>query len=399
MATGKNKLLLYSTGFILVFVVFLSFLELTTRIISLCKGNGFFLNLSEKDAFDESITGLYIFHPFAGFIFRPNLTMKGGVPDENGYSIIYTDNNGFLFNGTPIDIEKKDDEIRIATIGASTTASINLNYEQNWPGLIQLELQQRYPGRKFTIINAGVPGYDTSQNIGNLALRVMPFRPDIVIIYQAYNDLKAIRFDEEFKPDYSHIHKTAYGFHTPPPFYKLLLEKSMLYVRTRNKYRKFKEDRDILTNLNSPERMSGIPGEARHAFEDHIRSLVAIARSGGARVILSSFATLHDPGLNYGSLATIKAMDKGKRQALVSVLSFTPGLTLEGVFKGINLYNRTLSEIAGDMGTGWVDNANLIPHEQKYFVDRVHFSSEGAILMGKNFLPEIEKIIREKLSR
>lgn len=395
MRSNKRNVIFYLSSFVLISVVFAGSLELSTRMISFFSGSGFSLNLSEIDATDQRITDLYTFHPFTGFVFRPNLTLYGGAPGRREKSVIYTDNNGFLGNQTPVSYQKESNEIRIAMVGASTTASINLSYEDNWPGQIQKMLRKKFPGRKITIINAAVPGYDTAQSIGNLSLRVMPFKPDIVIIYHAYNDLKVIGPGQQFKPDYSHIHNTAYGFHPAPPIYKAWLEKSMLYVRTRNKFREANKDLALLEGLDQSGRMSEIPEIARQTFEDHIRSLIAIAGSGGAKVVLSSFATLHDPQLNYGSREVYKALSQIEQMELVNIVSFTPGLSCEGVFKGINLYNRTLADIAKDTGVGWVDNAKLIPHDERYFVDRVHFSSEGASLMAQNLLPVLEKILRD----
>ena len=90
-------------------------------------------------------------------------------------------------------LEKAKDEIRIATIGASTTANLNLNYEDNWPGKLGALLQSEFPDKQVTVINAGIPGFNTAQSIGNLTLRVLRFSPDVVIIYHAYNDLKLAR--------------------------------------------------------------------------------------------------------------------------------------------------------------------------------------------------------------
>jgi len=75
---------------------------------------------------------------------------------------------------------------------------------------------------------------------------------------------------------------------------------------------------------------------------------------------------------------------------------FTPGLTIKAIFDGINLYNATLEKIALQEKIGWVDNASLIPHEDKYFVDRVHFSKAGASRMAENLLPSVLEQLRER---
>jgi lysophospholipase L1-like esterase len=55
--------------------------------------------------------------------------------------------------------------------------------------------------------------------------------------------------------------------------------------------------------------------------------------------------------------------------------------------------------VAAEEHTGWVDNANLVPHQDKYFIDRVHFSPEGAARMADNFLPVVLQQLQQKPSK
>jgi lysophospholipase L1-like esterase len=368
-------------------------MELTTRTISWISGNGFTLSLHEVDPFDKKIRNIYKWHPFVGFTFTPNTTLVGSHPKQKQKVNVFIDKHGFLAKDNDLAIKKEIDEIRIATIGGSTTASVGLTFDQNWPGYLGTLIQRKFPNRKIKVINAGIPGFDTAQSIGNLALRVMPFKPDIVIIYHAYNDFKAIQSSTDFKPDYSHIHNIPYGFHKQPNMLIRILNNSMLFVRTRNFVREIKQKR-ISNNNQDKKRLPSIPKEAANTFEEHIKALVAIARSGGASVILSSYATLHDPNLNWESpKETIKELSKYKKDNLWDLYHFTPGLTIKAIFGAFNQYNEILHDVAVNEKTGWVDNANLVPHEDQYFVDRVHFTSLGAKLMAENFAICVERII------
>jgi len=123
---------------------------------------------------------------------------------------------------------------------------------------------------------------------------------------------------------------------------------------------------------------------------------VAIARSGGAKVVLSSFATLHDPALADAGDRSAMKLSQLQENELYNLLYFTPGLTLSGLLKGISRYNAILQKLAEEEGTGWVDNANEVPHNDEYFVDRVHFSPRGAARMAANFLPVVLQQLPEK---
>ena len=156
------------------------------------------------------------------------------------------------------------------------------------------------------------------------------------------------------------------------------------------------ESQLILQGGDDDSRLSEIPVEAESAFEEHIRTLVAIAKSGGASVVLSSFATLHDPSLDWDSPSdTIQKLSEFQRENIGGIYSFTPGLNISAFFDGITRYNKILHDVAAQENVGWVDNGDMIPHEDQYFVDRVHFSALGAKLMGENFALHLRRVLRE----
>ena len=384
---------LYALGSLLVVIALFGTIELSTRIISWLTGKGFLLSLHEYEPYDRYVERIYQWHPFTGITFRPNITFKGSHPNQANHSPIIVDHHGFLSDGQTLTSERSADEIRIATIGASTTANINLSYSENWPGYLGNLVQKTFPNKKVRVINAGVPGFDTAQSVGNLALRVMPLKPDIVIIYHAYNDLKAINQKAKFRPDYSHIHPKPWGYMPKPNIVIRCLNHSMVYVRAKTEYRAYKKEKLMLQKIDKlfsgENRLNYIPKEAKKTFEQHVRILVSIAQSGGAHVILSSFATLHDTNSTVREIKQYKQTSKLKKTELLLIGYFVSGLTLDAIFSGINQYNETLRTIAVENHCGWVDNASMIPHMERYFVDRVHFSHEGAALMAKNLYPTV----------
>ena len=145
--------------------------------------------------------------------------------------------------------------------------------------------------------------------------------------------------------------------------------------------------------LSGETRLDYIPKEAKKTFDQHIRILISIAQSEGAQVILSSFATLYNAHLNYRKVQNFHKTSEFQKAELFSVGYFLPGLTIDAAFSGINQYNAILKQAAVDRHTGWVDNAAMIPHQDKYFADRVHFSSEGAALMANNLFPVVMNLL------
>ena len=169
----------------------------------------------------------------------------------------------------------------------------------------------------------------------------------------------------------------------------------MAYVRVRNLYRERKKSVNFRDKVLKPNRVSKVPAIAQYAFMQHIEIITDIAKSSGAEVVFSSFATLHDPALVYGH-DTTKYLSELKNKELYQLLYYTPSLDLEGIFEGIGKYNKILKNIATKKNTLWVDNASLVPHDEKYFVDRVHLSREGCLLMGENFATNIARYLTGK---
>lgn len=91
-----------------------------------------------------------------------------------------------------------DDEtlIRVGLFGGSTTFGTKVTDEDSWPALLQQKL-----GKKYAVINFGVPGYSTVENIIQMALIAPERRPHIVIFYEGWNDIRNYH-EKELGVDY-----------------------------------------------------------------------------------------------------------------------------------------------------------------------------------------------------
>lgn len=77
------------------------------------------------------------------------------------------------------------DAIRIAVVGGSTTFGSGLSDEDTWPTRLQALL-----GPGYRVTNYGMPGYSTAEGIIQMGLVVPESRPDIVIFFEGWNDLR-----------------------------------------------------------------------------------------------------------------------------------------------------------------------------------------------------------------
>ena len=137
-------------------------------------------------------------------------TIKTGeiyrVPKPGGRGNEVTENlstfNNFGFIGRDFAYAKPPGVIRIAALGASTTAD-------GYPAMLEEYLNARVAAQsnRFEVMNFG-QGYWTSAHVlVNFVLNVIDFAPDYIIIHQAANDEHARASEAEFRGDYSHYLK------------------------------------------------------------------------------------------------------------------------------------------------------------------------------------------------
>ena len=94
------------------------------------------------------------------------------------------------FRNPELEVPKPPGRTRIAFLGASTTFCAEASSDEaTWPHLVLERLRAEYPEREFDYINAGVGGYTIEISRKNLALRVAPLEPDLIVVYHAVNDI------------------------------------------------------------------------------------------------------------------------------------------------------------------------------------------------------------------
>jgi lysophospholipase L1-like esterase len=129
--------------------------------------------------------------PFARLAFRRPLAPF--VPSAN-QKLIYELNpaypgiNALGMAQGPVDLARLHDRLVIAVIGDSHTYSIEMsNHAYGFPARLEHALNAE-PGEQFTVLNFGVPGYNTVQELEVLRAKALRFEPDLIILQYCIND-------------------------------------------------------------------------------------------------------------------------------------------------------------------------------------------------------------------
>ena len=112
---------------------------------------------------------------------KPNLSvMFAGVPLKT---------NSFGMRNRETTKEKPPGVFRIAMLGDSFAFGWGVNSEDSFPSVLERELQKSAPtGTKIEVLNFGVPGYSTFQEVEAFKTWGSTFNPDAVIVFFIEND-------------------------------------------------------------------------------------------------------------------------------------------------------------------------------------------------------------------
>jgi hypothetical protein len=87
---------------------------------------------------------------------------------------------------------KPPDTVRIAVLGDSFAEAMHVPMEQTFWSLLERKLEEchAYPGKHVEVMNFGVSGYGTAQELMTLRQKVWDYSPDLVMLtFTTYNDV------------------------------------------------------------------------------------------------------------------------------------------------------------------------------------------------------------------
>jgi lysophospholipase L1-like esterase len=119
---------------------------------------------------------------------RPNLRHGDG---QQGAPELEIDTNSAGFRDVERSVIKPEGVFRIIVVGDSTTAgSLVRNEEALFTRIMEKELNAGLAKPRFEALNMGVMGYQTLQEVENLRVNGVKYRPDLVIVLFCHNDFQ-----------------------------------------------------------------------------------------------------------------------------------------------------------------------------------------------------------------
>ncbi|MCB9451077.1 MAG: hypothetical protein H6672_06535 [Anaerolineaceae bacterium] len=293
-----------------------------------------------------------------------------GVPYLN-YTLNpnYEDVNARGIRGELVAVPKPEGVYRIIALGGSTTFGHALSTEEAWPAQLQRILREDYGYSQVEVVNLGVPGYYSLDSVVSLATRGLAQQPDLVLDYDNLNDA-VIRIYQD--PACYGGDTPLYGFGMDRGIWQTAgdeLPSSTLYRFIA--YALGRMDDPVAVNSRMahtgwcpPEpgnisQLELLAGNPPTHFERNLRSIAALAESGGAQVLFSTYAW--DRAAADAMLATDPSLD-GTRALMMA----------------IDEQNAIIQTIAGETGELFFDVAAGMGDSAYFQGDQVHQAAEGS---------------------
>jgi len=261
---------------------------------------------------------------------------------------------GFWYRNGTVSRQKPANEIRIICFGGSTT--VNYRAGISYTDILERRFVAEEPGYAIRVLNAGGDGYSTAHMLVNLSLRNLDAQPDIITVYENINDSSAIYFGNEVAPDYANKYLTD-------AYLGLRHRTGVIAEVTKvSRLARFLVSRSTALMWPAFEQTE-TTDYARGIvyFQRNLRSIVAIAKANGIRVLLASQAA--------------KADFRGNE-----------------VFSA---YNEMVREIADREGVAFVDIANAVTDDESFLPDGIHCNRHGVERLAEEFYPPLRRLLDE----
>src|SRR5262245_5054163 len=342
-------------------IVTLILVEISLRSYDVMRGRGFFT--TQGNVLAQPTTKVI---PFRTFGFDPYVKVGSEMMISSRWGERYA-------------FQKSAGMTRIVCFGGSTTEGRVNGY--HYPLVLQSLLRERLSAQTIEVINVGNSAYATPHSIILLALDVISWNPDLVILSENFNDLLAMYFPD-FRVDYWNKY-TNEGYIGPDysqryTWLNVVFQHSRLYWFLYDRMEQLRYRGERLTPAIHRRSYGPLPSqEASDVFKRNLQTFVHIARSREIPVLLGTQPL--QPSEEY----FIRHMAHKSYNGVVLYPYHNEFVQHHAAF------NRVIRDVATEMGLGMVDNDMIFGGQQHYFIDLIHYTEEGIRKLAENYAEDI----------
>jgi len=303
------------------------------------------------------------------------------------------DNNGFLL---PHNIHVDPEHI-IVFMGGSSVESMYVDENLRFPRLTELELEDNL-GETVNVYNAGASGNHALHSVNLLLNKIVPLKPDIVVISHAINDYVSLSYDHTYWVENSNrsIIFDINDYLPPTPNYTFFWHLRGL-VRTiyPNIYQSIYNITHKIANPTTPQ-------ADIDEWQDKRQEVVSRNIDNMKQQFTSTLNTLLDICINYNITPVLMTQANRFKVEPDSVLldwmdkTLKAGITYHEFKTEYDSFNYITREIAKMKDIVLIDLDKSIPKENKYIYDSVHYNDNGSILVSGIISKTLEELMTQQ---
>ncbi|MBK8101460.1 MAG: hypothetical protein IPK26_30635 [Planctomycetes bacterium] len=287
--------------------------------------------------------------------------------------------NAFGFRGRQLPVDKPPAVVRIACVGASTTADDH-SLPHSYPELLEHFLRTWAAGRglpvTFEVLNAGCEGYYSFEAAATVQHWVLPLCVDYVLYYEGANQLHSpqvrrhVHIDEPTPPPPGPPASVAPGFWSRHSALARRLQSVLVRGVVLTEPAKPKQTLLLPAGLEQPDLTRAAEVADLASIFGSLEAIRTALAPGGARLVLSSFRWFvrdgqeHDPIRGYWGWDTLNNFYWPIRYGNLRALG--------------DLQNRWFAAWAKAHDVDFVDVAAVVPEDGRLYSDHIHNTRLGA---------------------
>lgn len=303
----------------------------------------------------------FVYHPLLQGIPAPNFeeTRNGRTVQHNQYGL----------RGAPIPSAKDADAIVIAALGGSTTYDLALSEGSTWPEALQKNL-----GKRYLVLNFGVPGYTTAEHVIQTAfyLNKTGFSPDCAIYYIGWNDIRNSHLPNP-DPGYADFHLLSQAWNLRVRREGRAVRVSSLLAIFSRQVRLYFDTVPLAPEYEPRSTSAEVDRRLEDIYRRNIRSIVAMNEAHKVRTIF------------VGQVLNKTRLTEDKLSGWLPLVKDKDVWAIQSVF------NDALLDESTKMGRpAIILDAN--DFDDSDFVDHGHFSERGAVKFASKIAQQVSAV-------
>lgn len=273
------------------------------------------------------------------------------------------------YRGEDFEFEKPEGVIRVIAYGGSSTFDTGMTDPDDWPHRLQRLLSER-GFENVEVINGGTPGHTSFDTYGKLFTEGHLMKPDIVMMYNAWNDIKYFHVTDP----YLRVVEVFREGHDPRYYYQnrfdqWLSERSQFYVRLRQRYWMWRVGHvpEGAPPTGEVQPAAGSIGLRQYGLD--VDMFVRLAQQIGAVPVLIKQARL-------------PTMDNTEEERALIEYNYVR-LTHEGLVHAYAAIDSIIDDVASRTGAVVIDASTPLTGRGEYFIDHVHLQPEGSHMLAE----------------